>query len=161
MKGHLDLARLPLQALIRAAIPDLHGAGAVLSLRDLAVEVEVLERMVLRCGGEVVFVRSLRQALWDRPRDEDATVLQTQVPVQPGCIVLLDDEPRCASRRGCAARGLPGTRGVAFGAIARELCRRLDLRTGRVFRVRVGGLLGFYAAGRRGPRRAGHCRLAG
>ena len=43
----LDLARLPLQAVVGAAIPDRHRAGAVLALWDLALEVEVLERVVL------------------------------------------------------------------------------------------------------------------
>ena len=48
VQRHLDLARLPLQALVRAAVPDRHRARAVLALRDLRLEVQVLERVVLR-----------------------------------------------------------------------------------------------------------------
>jgi hypothetical protein len=59
-QADLDLARLPLELLVGAAVPDRHGPGAVVALRDLAVELEVLERVVLRVDGESVVARLRR-----------------------------------------------------------------------------------------------------
>src|SRR5207249_531176 len=56
VQSDLDLARLPLQALVGAAVPDQDLPRPVLSLRDLALEVEVLERVLLGDGGEAVVV---------------------------------------------------------------------------------------------------------
>ncbi len=77
VQSDLDLARLPLQALIRSAIPDRHGAGAILALRDLAVEVDVRERVILGRRREVVFAGCLGKALGHRPGDEHPVSLQT------------------------------------------------------------------------------------
>ena len=49
-----DLAALPLLGLVGARVPDPHRAAAVLALRDLAREVDVLERVVLGVDGEPV-----------------------------------------------------------------------------------------------------------
>ena len=65
---HLVLA--PLVQLVGAAVPDLHRPCAVLALRDLAVEVEVLERVVLGADREVVPLRVRRDPLRDRPRSQ-------------------------------------------------------------------------------------------
>src|SRR5439155_11114070 len=43
---------LLLDELVRAPIPDLDGSGAVLAFRDLALELRILERMVLDVDGE-------------------------------------------------------------------------------------------------------------
>jgi hypothetical protein len=43
----LDLALLPLERLVGPLVPDRHRPAAVLALGDLAVEVDVLERVVL------------------------------------------------------------------------------------------------------------------
>jgi hypothetical protein len=94
---HLVLAELVL--LVRAAVPDPHRPRAVLAGRDLAVEVEVLERMVLGADREVVAAGVGRDALRHRPRGEHAVVLQPQVPVQRAGVVLLHDEPRGAPVR--------------------------------------------------------------
>ena len=40
--------------LVRAVVPDLDRAGAVLALRDLALERRVVERVVLDVDGEVL-----------------------------------------------------------------------------------------------------------
>ena len=50
----LDLARLPDERLERPAVVDPHPARAVLAGRDVAVEVEVLDRMVLGADREPV-----------------------------------------------------------------------------------------------------------
>ena len=121
MQRDLDLARLPLELLVGAAVPDRHRAGAVVALRDLAVEVEVLERVVLGADREAVVLRLLGQAVRDRPRRERAVVLEAQVPVQARGVVLLDDEPRALRRLRGVAGGLRRRLEVA---LARGTCSR-------------------------------------
>src|SRR5271166_58917 len=118
VQRNLDLARLPLQRLVGAAVPDLDRSGAVLPLGDLAVEVEVLERVILGGGGEAVLLRRLGQALRDRPRGEHAVVLQAQVPVQAARAVLVDHEALRGGRGGSPSGWLWADAEVAFGAIA-------------------------------------------
>ena len=117
---HLVLA--PLVQLVGAAVPDLHRSRAVLALRDLAVEVEVLERVVLGTDREVVALRILRDPLRDRPRSQRAVVLEPQVPVQRPGVVLLHHEPRrgvvvCA----IAARRLRGGGEIPLAAVRIEV----------------------------------------
>src|SRR5437899_3535254 len=50
------LAVRPLFRLVGTAVPDLHRASAVLALRDLAGEVDVVERVILDVDGEVVLL---------------------------------------------------------------------------------------------------------
>ena len=104
-RDHLVVAEL--LGLVGAAVPDLHRPGAVLALGDLALEVEVLERVVLGVHGEPVLVGVLRDPARQRPRDQHAVVLQPQVPVQVAGVVLLDHEaalPAAAGAAGAARR---------------------------------------------------------
>ncbi len=55
-----DLLVTPLVDLERAAVEDLHRPGAVVALRDLAVEVQVFERVVLGLDRQVVALRGRR-----------------------------------------------------------------------------------------------------
>ena len=64
---HLVVAEL--LGLVGAGVPDLHRAGAVLALRDVAREVEVLERVVLDVDREVVVASGRGDALRDGPGD--------------------------------------------------------------------------------------------
>jgi hypothetical protein len=50
-----------------AAVPELHRAGAILALRDRALEVAVVERMILDLDREPLVVRIERGALGHRP----------------------------------------------------------------------------------------------
>ena len=52
----------PTSALVGAVVPDRHRPGAVLALRDLALEVEVLERVVLGADRPAVLLRVLGDA---------------------------------------------------------------------------------------------------
>src|SRR5207244_6245760 len=85
---------LLLDELVRALVPDLDGARAVVPLRDLALEARVLERMVLDVHGEVLLARLERHALRHRPARERAVALEAEVVVEPPRIVPLDDEDR-------------------------------------------------------------------
>jgi hypothetical protein len=88
--NHLVVAEL--LGLVGAAVPDLHRAGAVLALGDLALELQVLERVVLCANRQPVLVRMLWHTSGERPRRQRPLVLQAQVPVQPTRVVLLDHE---------------------------------------------------------------------
>ena len=80
--------------LVRAVVPDLDRAGAVLALRDLALELRVLDRVVLDVDGEVLLAGLERHALRHRPGRERAVALEAEVVVEPPRVVALDDEDR-------------------------------------------------------------------
>src|SRR5918996_3334993 len=88
---HLVLAEL--LRLEGTAVPDAHRPGAVLALRDIALELEVLERVVLGADRQAVLVGMGGDAPRERPRGQHALVFQGQVPVQPPRVMLLDHEP--------------------------------------------------------------------
>ncbi len=119
VQDELDLAIRPLLHVVRAGVPDGHGAAAVLALRDLAVEGEVLHRMVLGVHRQVVGAGVGGQALGDGPGDQHAVTLQAQVPVQGSGVVLLDDEGVPArGGRGGFGDGLGGAGWVAFAPVS-------------------------------------------
>ncbi len=117
----LDLAGLPLQALVGARVPHRHLSCPVLAAGDLALEVQVLDRVILGGGREAVVPRRLGQALRERPGGEHAVVLEPQIPVQAPGVVLLDHEPV-----GCRSGSvLPGGRlgcggEVTFAAVGAQ-----------------------------------------
>src|SRR6202171_1830456 len=89
-----DFAVGPVLDVVSAAVPDQNLARAVVAGRDVAMKVDVVERVVLHVDREVIGLRVHGNALRDRPGDEHAIVLEPEVPVQPPRVVLLDDEPR-------------------------------------------------------------------
>ena len=119
------LSSVPLVDLVGAAVPDPHLAGAVLALWGSRPRIEVLERVVLGVDGEPVLARSGRDSVGDRERGQHAIVLEAQIPVQAGRVMLVDDEPPgllVGLGRGSApsARGLGRGLEVALGAVAVE-----------------------------------------
>src|SRR6185312_13819471 len=85
---------LLLDRLVVAAVPDLDRPAAVLALRDLALEVRVVERVVLDVHGQVALALAQRDALGDGPARERAVALDAEVEVQAAGVVALDDEDR-------------------------------------------------------------------
>src|SRR5205807_3680361 len=85
---------LLLDELVRAAVPDLDRAGAVVTLRDVALEGRVVERMVLDVYGQRALSRFERHALGNGPRGERAVSLEAEVVVETPRVVTLDDEDR-------------------------------------------------------------------
>src|SRR5690606_9623951 len=70
-------------------IPQLHRAAAVLTFRNRALEVAVVERMVLHCNGKALVLRIQRRALRHGPRLERSIQLETEIEVQaPRCMLL-------------------------------------------------------------------------
>ena len=117
VEGDLDLAVLPLVYVVRAVVPDRHRARAVLALGYLPVELEVLEGVVLGADGQPVIGRIGRDAVGNRPGREHPVVLEAQIPVQAGGVVLLDDKPVAggpAVGRG-VGRGVDPARGLGCG----------------------------------------------
>ena len=125
-----------LSRLVGAAVPDLHLAGAVLALRDLAGEVDVVERVVLDVHREVVALGVGRDALRHRPRDQHAVALEAQVPVQVAGVVLLHHEAlarRCrpappSAAPACLAKSRFDLYSLSFCRPSSTSCRSLPRR---------------------------------
>src|SRR5216683_4614925 len=94
MQHDHHLAIRPLLGLVRAAVPDLHGATAVLALWDLTREVDVVQRVVLDVDGEVVLLGVRRDSSGHGPRDKYPILLEPEIPVQAARGMLLHHEPR-------------------------------------------------------------------
>jgi hypothetical protein len=62
-----------------APIPELDRPSTVLAFRDRALEVAVVERMVLDLDRQALVVRVERWTPGDRPRLEDAVQLETEI----------------------------------------------------------------------------------
>src|SRR5207248_1897454 len=72
--------------------------------------------------GKAVHAGGARQALRHRPRHEHAVALEPEVPVQPGGVVLLDDEKLVAAGLGRTVRPrLAGTAAIALAPVFGEL----------------------------------------
>jgi hypothetical protein len=76
VQHHDDLIGAELLGGVGAAIPDRHRARAVLTLRDVALELEVLERVILGVHRAVVAARIRRDALGNGPRRECAVTFE-------------------------------------------------------------------------------------
>ncbi len=102
---------LLLDLLVRAVVPDLDRAGAVLAFRDLALEGRVLERMVLDVHGERTLSDVEGNTLRHGPAREHAVALQPEVVVEPPGVMALNHEDRLRLARGRAG-GRPGRNGL-------------------------------------------------
>ena len=86
--------RLALDELVRPGVPELDRAGAVLALRNLALEARVLERVILDVDRERSGARLERHPFRHSPRRERAVLLEPEVVVEAPGVVALDDEDR-------------------------------------------------------------------
>ena len=102
-----------------AAVPEHHRAAAIFALGDSAFEGGITQRMVFGAHCEAFDRRVEARPLGDRPALEQAVHFQAEVPVEPGCIVLLNHEAVAARRSAMLARRLGGTREIAFGVVVR------------------------------------------
>ncbi len=104
----------------RAAIPQHYRAPAVFALGNRALELGVvhgvvfgLDRKAFVCGVEAGAAR-------DRPAFQHSVDLDTKIPVQPGGVMLLDDEQVAVLARLATAGRLGGALEIALGVVARE-----------------------------------------
>jgi len=111
------------QRLPNAAVPGRDRPGAVVALRDAALEVGVIQRVVLDMHGDSLVGRVERGAFAHRPAPQHVIVLQAEIPVQPGAVrqVLLHHEdrrplarPRCNRRGRLRRRGEVTLRAVGL-----------------------------------------------
>jgi len=102
-----DLAVRPLLGLVRPVVPDRDVTRAVVAGRDVAPEVDVVERVVLDVNGEVVLLGVGGHAFGHRPRDENAIPFEPEIPVQAARVMLLHHKPRRLGR-------FPGNLGAGF-----------------------------------------------
>jgi hypothetical protein len=88
-----DLAlRIFALRLPRAAVPQLHGAAAILAGRNHAFEGAVFDGMIFDLDGEPLGRRIERRHLGDRPTLIDAVEFQPEVVMEPRRVMALDDE---------------------------------------------------------------------
>jgi len=73
------------------AVPDQHGAAAILALRDGAFELVVFDRVVLDADSEPLLAGNQARASRHRPALHHPLELEPQIVVQPAGGVLLDD----------------------------------------------------------------------
>ena len=114
--------------LVRAPVPDVDRPGPVLARGDLALEVRVLERMILDVHGERALAAAQRHAPRQCPAREHAVALEPQVVVQAPRDVTLDDEDRVSARSfGALLERLRRASGTAFRAVLVEVGHRPSL----------------------------------
>ena len=145
-----DLVVAQLMELVLAAVPDPHRARAVVAVGDVALEVEVLERMVFGVHREMVPLRRRRDALRHRPREEHSVVLEAEIPVQRARVMLLHDEARPFGRR------------RARGGVTARFRRRVEVALGAVLlegaaALRARGMRLLYPTENRGATEACYC----
>ena len=75
-----------------ASVPEHHGAAAILPFRDCALEIAVVEGVILDLHGQTPIARVKRWPLGDRPGLEDPVIFEAQIKMQMAGRVLLDDE---------------------------------------------------------------------
>jgi hypothetical protein len=96
---------LLLEQLVRSSIPDLDRSGAVLPRGDDALEIGVLEWMILDVHGKVPLALAKRDPFRHRPARERAVALEPEVVVEAPRVVPLDHEPPLTRTRVPAAEG--------------------------------------------------------
>src|SRR2546425_12452195 len=87
-----DLRVGPLERLVPAVVEDPNLAGAVVPLRDRALEGAVLERVDLGLNGEALVAFRDRKAARDGPAREPGLALEPPVVVEPRRAVLVGAE---------------------------------------------------------------------
>ena len=110
-----------------AAVPELHGAAAILALRNGAFEIAVVERMVFHFHRQPLVARIERGPPGDRPGFEDAIELEPEIVMQARRIMLLDHETPLLRRldRHIAAR-LRGLFEIPLLAVGGEVSQGHD-----------------------------------
>jgi hypothetical protein len=77
---------------------------AVLAFGDVALELQILDRVIFRLDRQPSLRRIERRPLANRPRLEHAAHLQTKIKMQVRRVVLLHDEAAQAALRQAPAR---------------------------------------------------------
>src|SRR5262245_32336513 len=108
-----------------AAVPDDDAAGAILAFGNAALELGVIERMVLDMHREALVLWRQARAPGDGPALQDAVELEAQVVVQTARGVLVHDEQLPGLAAQFAAR-LRAAREVALAMVVAQRRRCHD-----------------------------------
>src|SRR5262249_4460064 len=104
-----------------ATIPKHHRSAAVLTLRNGAFEISVIERMILDLHRQSLVFRIDRRAARYRPRFEHAVEFEPESVMQPRVIMFLDDKSQMLRwANDSRSAWLGGFREVTFGTILGE-----------------------------------------
>jgi hypothetical protein len=114
---------LLLNELVRAAVPDLNRAGAVVPLWNLAGKGGVIERVILDVHRERALPRLEWHTFGQSPGRQCTVTLESEVVVEAPRIVALDDEDRILPRRALRREGLGRPLRVALAVVLAELRR--------------------------------------
>src|SRR3984893_3320981 len=109
-----------------ATIPNDHRAGTIFALRNIALKIEVFDRVVLGANRKPLFTGRQARAFGDCPAFQTSVHLEPQIIMQPARRVLLNDELSALapdSRTG----GLRGSGEVALPGIFFEWLLRSDV----------------------------------
>lgn len=123
VKLAFSISAIRILAVPIAAIPNHHGAAAVLPLRNGPFEVAVIQRIVLDLDREPLVRRIEGRALCNCPGFENTVKLEPKVVMQMRSRMLLDD--KAEALRGtdlCISAGFGGFRKIPLGAVS---CKQL------------------------------------
>ena len=87
-----------------AAIPELDGPAAILALRDRALEIAIIQRVILDFDRQPLVVRIERWASRHRPGLEHAVEFEAQIIMKARRVMFLDDETAPLARRRIGSR---------------------------------------------------------
>ena len=105
-----------------SAVPQLHRAAAILTFRNRAFEVSVVERMILHLDRQSLVLGIDRGSASDRPGLEHAAQLESEVPVQPpGGVFLNDVTQACRTRYTAPTAGFRSLRKIPLRSVGCEL----------------------------------------
>src|SRR5262249_10868193 len=111
VEDHVDAALLPLLddlarwiGVVGSAVPDDAVAGAVLAVGDPALEISVLERVILCLHREPLLCRVVARALRRGPAGEDSIDLEPDVVMEPCRVVLVHHVPQLSAGTGHGPR---------------------------------------------------------
>ena len=86
-------------------VPDDHGAGAILTLRDRAFKGGVIERVIFNMDCEPSLGRVKARPAGNRPTPQHAVMFEAKIIVQSRGVMLVDDKYPAARRRPRTAAG--------------------------------------------------------
>lgn len=134
LPAHLDL--LTAQGIVFEVVRDVHVAGAVLPFGDLALELGVIQGMILDVHRQALVGGIERRPFRHRPALEDAVGLETKIVMQPAGVMFLDDEDGLFVLLAGARRTLGGRVKMPLRSILLEAHMAVRERNSRTVRHR-------------------------
>src|SRR5438067_4168918 len=118
--GERAFPEITLQRFVRSDVPNHDGTPAILAFGNDALELQIVDRVILCLKASARFTILERNSLRYRPRLLHVVHFQSKVVMEMTCCVFLHNESAPASLRAVAwqfRHRFCGTREVSFGAI--------------------------------------------